>query len=157
MSAGSLGRFAVAGPWHGETLGGDEEEVERGGQGDGEDESDDDRRVVGDGEAVGDLLPEATEPDQRGDDAARRNADFSLRQQGLFRSRNIEHRDRPVPHLAADDDAESEDRVRLAIQDERYPWFRPIGWDTPVLDVDDFDSDATFQEILATCAATRSG
>ena len=45
----------------------DQEEVGHGGQGDGEDQADDDRRVVGDVEAVGDLLAQASEAYQRGD------------------------------------------------------------------------------------------
>jgi 2-amino-4-hydroxy-6-hydroxymethyldihydropteridine diphosphokinase len=47
------------------------------------------------------------------------------------------------------------DRERFGIQDPRFAWHRPIGWDTPVLEVDDFDSEATLDEVLATCAATR--
>ena len=44
----------------------DQQEVGHGGQRDGQHQTDDDRRVVADGEAVGDLLPEAAQADQRG-------------------------------------------------------------------------------------------
>ena len=56
-----------AGPRDGQALGADEQEVGHGRQGDGEDQADDDRRVVADVEAVGDLLAQAAEADQRGD------------------------------------------------------------------------------------------
>lgn len=53
--------------------------------------------------------------------------------------------------------ARPQDREHLGIQDPRYAWHRPIGWDTPVLTVDDFDSDEALAEVIAACAATRTG
>jgi 2-amino-4-hydroxy-6-hydroxymethyldihydropteridine diphosphokinase len=46
---------------------------------------------------------------------------------------------------------------RYGLHDPRYAWRWPIGGDAPVLLVDDFASDATLTEVLATCAATRPG
>ena len=51
----------------------------------------------------------------------------------------------------------SVDTERMGVRDPRTDWQWPIGRDTPILEVKDFDSDETFQEVLATCAATRSG
>jgi 2-amino-4-hydroxy-6-hydroxymethyldihydropteridine diphosphokinase len=53
--------------------------------------------------------------------------------------------------------ARPEDRKRLGIHDPLFALHRPIGWDTPILEVDDFDSDATLAEVVATCAGTRTG
>ena len=49
------------------------------------------------------------------------------------------------------------DCERLGLKDSRFEWQRPVGRDTPILEVKDFDSDETLEEILATCAATRTG
>ncbi len=53
--------------------------------------------------------------------------------------------------------AHRKDRARLALHDPEHSWTRPVGWDTPVLDVPDYESDETLREILTTCAATRAG
>src|SRR5580704_6963193 len=63
----SLPRPAVTGPRDGESLGTDEQQVRNRGQRDRQDQPDDDRGVVPDVEAIGDLLPEPPEADQRGD------------------------------------------------------------------------------------------
>jgi 2-amino-4-hydroxy-6-hydroxymethyldihydropteridine diphosphokinase len=52
--------------------------------------------------------------------------------------------------------AQAADCQRFRLLDPRYAWRRPIGWDTPVLVVDDFASDATLTEILTACTATRT-
>ena len=51
----------------------------------------------------------------------------------------------------------SVDTECMGARDHRLDWQWPISRDTPLLEVKDFDSDETFQEVLATCAATRSG
>jgi hypothetical protein len=53
--------------------------------------------------------------------------------------------------------ARPQDRDGLGLQDSRFEWFRPIGWDTPILEVEDFDSDDAVSDVVTTCAATRSG
>jgi 2-amino-4-hydroxy-6-hydroxymethyldihydropteridine diphosphokinase len=45
---------------------------------------------------------------------------------------------------------------RLGLRDPRLAWQRPIGWDTPIL-LADTDEPGAAEEILAACAATRSG
>lgn len=49
------------------------------------------------------------------------------------------------------------DVERFGIQDPRYAWRRPVGWDSPVVLVADFDSDASLAEVVAGCKATRAG
>jgi 2-amino-4-hydroxy-6-hydroxymethyldihydropteridine diphosphokinase len=53
--------------------------------------------------------------------------------------------------------ARTADLPRLGLHDPRYAWRRPIGWDTPVVAVDDLASEAAFAEVVTTCAATRTG
>jgi 2-amino-4-hydroxy-6-hydroxymethyldihydropteridine diphosphokinase len=53
--------------------------------------------------------------------------------------------------------ARPQDRERLGIHDQRYAWQRPIGWDAPVLAVDDFESEDALADVLAACTATRAG
>ena len=48
------------------------------------------------------------------------------------------------------------DLERMGLRDHRCDWQWPIGRDTPILEVKDFDSDETIEEVLATCVATRS-
>jgi hypothetical protein len=52
--------------------------------------------------------------------------------------------------------AQADDCQRFGLLNPRYAWRRPIGWDTPILIVDDFASNATLTEILTACAATRT-
>lgn len=53
--------------------------------------------------------------------------------------------------------ARPEDCKHLGTHDPKLLWQWPVGQDTPILRVDDFDSEASLDEILATCAATRAG
>jgi 2-amino-4-hydroxy-6-hydroxymethyldihydropteridine diphosphokinase len=53
--------------------------------------------------------------------------------------------------------ARRDDLQPLGLADPRDAWQRPIGWDTPILEVDDFESESTFQYVMAACAATRAG
>jgi 2-amino-4-hydroxy-6-hydroxymethyldihydropteridine diphosphokinase len=53
--------------------------------------------------------------------------------------------------------ARPKDVERFGIQDPRYAWRRPVGWDSPVVLVDDFDRDASLTEVVASCKATRAG
>jgi 2-amino-4-hydroxy-6-hydroxymethyldihydropteridine diphosphokinase len=72
-----------------------------------------------------------------------------------FRHQFLEERSRVLaPTFVV---ARLQDREGLGLQDSRFQWFRPIGWDTPILEVEDFDSDVALSEVVTTCAATRSG
>jgi 2-amino-4-hydroxy-6-hydroxymethyldihydropteridine diphosphokinase len=51
--------------------------------------------------------------------------------------------------------ASPKDAQRLGLRDKSLEWQRPIGWDTPLL-VTDLESPGTVDEIVATCAGTRS-
>ena len=46
---------------------------------------------------------------------------------------------------------------RLGLRDARYSWRRPIGWDAPVLVVDEFESETALAQVLTACSATRAG
>jgi 2-amino-4-hydroxy-6-hydroxymethyldihydropteridine diphosphokinase len=72
-----------------------------------------------------------------------------------FLDRFLEARARVIPPTVVA--ARPADRERLGLHDPRFAWRRPIGWDTPVLTVDDFDSEAALADVLAACAATRAG
>jgi hypothetical protein len=52
--------------------------------------------------------------------------------------------------------ARPKDRTGLSLHNPERSWTRPVGWDTPILDVPDYESDETLREILITCAATRA-
>jgi hypothetical protein len=72
-----------------------------------------------------------------------------------YREQFLEARSRILPPTFVV--ARTSDLAKFAIQDPRFEWFRPIGWDTPVLEVDDFESEATVSAVVTTCAATRTG
>ncbi len=67
VSSTTVARRRERRPRDDQSFGADQEEVGHRGQGDGEDQADDDRCVVGDVEAVGDLLAQAAQADQSRD------------------------------------------------------------------------------------------
>lgn len=49
------------------------------------------------------------------------------------------------------------DHKQLGLDNPQLSWRHPVGRETPILTVHDFESQADLAEILTTCAATRAG